>query len=226
MRMIKVIAFDLDDTLLDTSGLLAPRFALATFHFMIKKGLKINVKECEEIRKKLVTKVSHREVFEKLAYEYGTQETVDNLPEIIDHFYNPILPDQLPLMPGARENIEYLKNKYTLYLVTAGAQTSQLSKAFAMGIVKDFKKVIVVNSLIRHRKADAFLKIINEEQIQASELLCIGNSLVSEIADAIEIGAIACHFDHGESRGSVENLSRKPHFYLKTHAELIKACGL
>lgn len=224
--MIKVIAFDLDDTLLDTSGLLAPKFALATFQFMVQNGLKLSVEECEEIRKELVKTVSHREVFEKLAHEHGTKETIDNLPEIIDHFYNPTLPDQLPLMPGARENIDYLKNKYVLYLVTAGAKTSQLSKAFAMGIVKDFKKVIVVNSLIKHRKTDAFLQILKDEQIQPNELLCVGNSLVSEIVDAINIGAIACHFDHGESRGSVENLSRKPHFYIKNHAELIKTCGL
>lgn len=224
--MIKAIAFDLDDTLLDTSGLLAPQFALATFRFMIDKGLKLTVEECEEIRKELVKTVSHREVFERLAQEYGTAETIENLPEIIDHFYNPALPQDLPLMPGARENLDYLKNKYALYLVTAGARTSQLAKAFALGIVKDFKKVIVVNSLIKHRKYDTFLQILNEEQIQPHELLCIGNSLVSEIADALEIGAIACHFEHGESRGLVENLKRAPHFNIKTHAELIETCKL
>lgn len=224
--MIKAIAFDLDDTLLDTSGLLAPQFALATFRFMIKKGLKLTVEECEDIRKELVKTVSHREVFERLAHEYGTPETVENLPEIIDHFYNPALPQDLPLMPGARENLDYLKDKYSLYLVTAGARTSQLAKAFAMGIVKDFKKVIVVNSLIKHRKLDTFLQIIKEEEIQPHELLCIGNSLVSEITDALEIGAITCHFDHGESRGHVDNLKRLPHFYIKSHAELIETCKL
>ncbi|MCC2678424.1 MAG: superfamily hydrolase [Pseudobdellovibrio sp.] len=224
--MIKAIAFDLDDTLLDTSGLLAPQFALATFQFMIKKGLKLSVEECEEMRKELVKTISHREVFERLAHEHGTAETVENLPEIIDHFYNPALPHDLPLMPGARENLDYLKDKYSLYLVTAGARTSQLAKAFALGIVKDFKKVIVVNSLIKHRKYDTFLQIIKDEEIQPHELLCIGNSLVSEIADALEIGAIACHFDHGESRGHVENLKRLPHFYIKTHKELIDTCKL
>jgi putative hydrolase of the HAD superfamily len=224
--MIKAIAFDLDDTLLDTSGLLAPKFALATFQFMIKKGLKLSVEECEEIRKELVKSISHREVFERLAHEYGTPETVENLPEIIDHFYNPVLPSELPLMPGARENIDYLKGKYELYLVTAGARTSQLSKAFAMGIVRDFKKVIIVNSLIKHRKYDTFLQIMKDEGITPDQFLVIGNSLVSEIADALEAGAITCHFDHGESRGSIENLPRQPHYYVKTHAELIKTCQL
>jgi FMN phosphatase YigB (HAD superfamily) len=193
---------------------------------MITKGLKLSVEECEEIRKELVKSVSHREVFERLAHEHGTPETIENLPEIIDHFYNPVLPQELPLMLGARENLDYLKDKYALYLVTSGARTSQLSKAFAMGIVRDFKKVIIVNSLIRHRKYDTFLEIIKDEQIKPDELLVIGNSLLSEIADALEVGAITCHFDHGESRGSVENLSRSPHFTVKNHAELIKTCQL
>ena len=110
--MIKAIAFDLDDTLLDTSGLLAPQFALATFEFMIKKGLKMSVEECEILRKEMVKSVSHREVFETLARNFGTDETRAALPEIIKHFYDPTLPDHLPLMPGARENIDYLKQKY------------------------------------------------------------------------------------------------------------------
>lgn len=224
--MIKAIAFDLDDTLLDTSGLLAPKFALATFQFMVKKGLKLTVEECEEMRRELVKTVSHREVFERLAQDYGTAETVKNLPEIIDHFYNPTLPQELPLMPGARENLDYLKDRYSLYLVTAGARTSQLGKAFALGITKDFKKILVVNSLIKHRKFDTFLQIIKEEEIQPHELLCIGNSIASEIVDALEVGAITCHFDHGESRGSVETLKRAPHFYIKSHAELIRTCQL
>jgi putative hydrolase of the HAD superfamily len=224
--MIKAIAFDLDDTLLDTSGLLAPQFALATFKFMVQMGLKLKVEECEEIRKTLVSTVSHREVFEKLAQDHGTQETIDKLPEIIDKFYNPKLPEHLPLMPGARKNLDYLKPKYSLYLVTAGAKTSQLSKAFALGVAKDFKKIVVVNSLVRHKKSDAFLEIIKAEEIQPEQLLCVGNSLLSEIADALAIGSLTCHFDHGESRGHVSDLPRPPHFYVKNHSELISTCRL
>ena len=61
-------------------------------------------------------------------------------------------------------------------------------------IVKDFKKVIIVNSLIKHRKFDTFLQIIKDEAIQPEELLVIGNSLTSEIADALEVGAITSSY--------------------------------
>ncbi len=224
--MIKAIAFDLDDTLLDTTGLLAPQYALATFDFMIQKGLSLSLIECELRRQELIKKISHREVFEKFANEFGTDETRAALQQTIEMFYNPALPKRLPLMPGARDNINYLKDKYVLYLVTAGAEKSQLAKAYALGVVPDFKAVIVVNSLLKHRKKDAFESIIASEKIESENLLCIGNSISSEIKDALDIGALACHFEHGEARGEISDLIRPPHFHVKNHSELIKICQL
>lgn len=224
--MIKAIAFDLDDTLLDTTGLLAPQYALTTFEFMIKKGLNLSLEECEIRRQQLIKSISHREVFEIFANEFGTEETRNTLPETIEMFYNPALPEKLPLIEGARENINYLKNKYTLYLVTAGAEKSQLAKAYALGVVPDFKRVIVVNSLLKHRKKDTFENIISTENIKSENLLCIGNSISSEIKDALSIGAIACHFEHGEARGSILDLVRPPHYHIKKHSELITTCQL
>ncbi|MGZ3692198.1 MAG: HAD family hydrolase [Pseudobdellovibrio sp.] len=224
--MIKAIALDLDDTLLDTTGLLAPQYALETFQFMISKGLKLSLVECEFRRRELIKKMSHREVFEGFANEFGTDETRAALERTIEMFYNPALPEKLPLMEGARENIDYLKTKYSLYLVTAGAEKSQLAKAEAMGVMKDFKKVIVVNSLLKHRKKDAFQNIVSEEKIESENLLCVGNSITSEIKDALAIGAITCHFEHGEARGEISDLIRPPHFHIKHHSELIQACRL
>ena len=42
----------------------------------------------------------------------------------------------------------------------------------------------------------------------------------------IAIGAITCHFEHGEARGEVSDLIRPPHFHIKHHSELLKACRL
>jgi putative hydrolase of the HAD superfamily len=224
--MIKAIAFDLDDTLLDTSGLLTPKASRDTFNFMIQKGLKLSPEECENLRTNFIRTFSHREVFEKLAYSHGTTETIEHLPQIYDSFYFAKLPVSLPLIQDARQNIDYLKPKYALYLVTAGIESSQVGKVKALGIEKDFKNVFVVNSLLKHKKKDAFEQIIELENIKANELLCIGNSLLSEIHDALAIGAMACYFEHGEERGKLSELPRLPDFHVKNHAELIKACQL
>jgi putative hydrolase of the HAD superfamily len=224
--MIKAIAFDLDDTLLDTSGLLTPKASRDTFSLMIEKGLKLSLSECESFRTNLIRTYSHREVFEKLANTYGTPETIEHLPQIYDSFYFAKLPDTLPLIKDARQNLDYLKTKYTLYLVTAGIESSQLGKVQALGIKKDFKDVFVVNSLLKHKKKDAFQKIIEIEKIKPNELLCVGNSLLSEIQDALSLGAKACYFEHGEERGKLSDLPRLPDYHVKNHSELIKACQL
>lgn len=224
--MIKAIAFDLDDTLLDTSGLLAPQATVQAFELMIKRGLKLSTAQCEAFRQQLVKTMSHREVFEKLAAKYGTDETRTALPQITSTFYEPTVPTQLPLIEGARQNIDYLKAKYTLYLVTAGAEKSQLEKVKALGVLSDFKKVYVVNSLTNQRKYDVFSDIIKDMSIKNEELLCIGNSLLSEIHDALSIGAKACYFEFGEARGSLAELSRKPDYHITQHSQLITACQL
>ena len=224
--MTKAIALDLDDTLLDTSGILTPAASRDSFELMIKFGLKLSVDECEKLRQELIRSLSHREVFEKLALDYGTDETRQNLKTIYDAFYLPKLPPKLPLIRGARENIDYLKSRYSLYLVTAGLEDSQMGKVRALGIEKDFKKIFIVNSILKHKKKDAFYEIISSEKISPPNLLCVGNSLLSEIKDAIEIGAQSCYYEHGEERGKISDLPRPPDYKISTHSELITACRL
>ena len=87
-------------------------------------------------------------------------------------------------------------------------------------------KIFVVNSLLKNRKKEAFSEIIRVENIHPDELLCIGNSISSEIADAIEMKATACYFEYGENRGAISSLSRQPDFHIKHHRELISTCRL
>lgn len=225
--MIKVIAFDLDDTLLDTSGMLAPVATREAFDTLIKAGLKLSHEECEKLRIEWIKEISHRDVFEKLALQHGNAETRTAAEIATQLFYEPRLPEKLPLLEGARENINYLKKKYAMYLVTAGTEDAQLRKAHALGIVDDFKEIFVVNSLMKRRKKSVFLEIIEKNKIQPHELLCIGNSLTSEIHDAIEIKAVSCYFEFGEERGRLaEDPLFKPTYHIKHHSELIKACRL
>lgn len=224
--MIKAIAIDLDDTLLDTSGLLAPKATLDAFEHMIRNGLRLTVEECETLRIDLIRNISHRDVFEKLAREHGDESTVRALAETICLFYDPIIPAELPLMPGARENLDYLKNKYTLFLVTAGHEPAQRQKIRALGIEKDFREIYIVDSLTKKRKKDVFRRILDEQGLQPEELLCVGNSISSEIRDALSIGASACYFEFGENRGEISQLPRAPHFHIRRHSELIPVCRL
>lgn len=224
--MIKAIAIDLDDTLLDTSGILAPKATEDAFSYLIRNGLQLDLAQCEQRRIELIKSISHREVFEILAHQYGNQQTLEILPQVIKLFYDPPIPQKLPLMEGARENLDYLKSKYQLYLVTAGSESAQLKKAQSLGVTQDFKKIFVVNSLLKKRKKDSFLEILKEEHIEPAQLLCIGNSISSEITDALSIDATACYFEFGEDRGDINKLPRQPQYRIKHHRELIPTCRL
>ena len=126
-----------------------------------------------------------------------------------------------------KNNLDQLKNKYELYLVTAGLEEAQMAKIKSLNIFHYFKKIFIVDSLNQKRKFDAFTAIVSESQIQPENLLCIGNSLNSEIKDARLIGAWACYFAFGEDRGSYPtDPLLQPHFTVLNHSELIKTCRI
>ena len=226
--MIRAIAFDLDDTLLDTSGLLVPAATQHSFKILIQHGLKLSLAECEKQRLEMIRTVSHKDVFLNLALLYGSAATQAVVPQAIAAFYEPPLPANLPLLPGARQNIDYLKkNNYLLYVVTAGADATQRGKVKALGIQDDFLKVYVIDSLHQQRKKAAFLDIIKLNAISNKELLCIGNSLTSEIYDAINIGAKSCYFEFGDERGKMSSVkSEQPDYHIYNHKDLISTCHL
>ncbi len=224
---IRAIAFDLDDTLLDTSGKLSPQAAQNAFQILIDAGLNLTLEECEQKRTEMIRTISHKEVFEKLAQDFGTETTQAATPRATKAFYEPDVPEKLHLLSGALENLEYLSQNYALYLVTAGNASAQKQKIAALRIGHFFKKIFIVNSLVKERKIHSFQKILELENIASSKLLCIGNSLSSEITDAVQLKAKSCFFDFGEDRGQIEQLTKlNPDFRVKEHKELISVCQL
>lgn len=224
---IKSIAFDLDDTLLGTTEVLVPAASRAAFQVLIESGLSLDLEACEEFRLEMIKTISHKDVFLQLSQKFGSEKTMKAVEKAIDLFYNPSVPDTLPLLPLAQENLDYLSKKYTLYLVTAGFKKGQESKIKSLGIAKYFKQVFIVDSLNNERKKDAFQKILELDRLQPAELLCIGNSLSSEIKDAKELGCRTCYFEYGEDRGKDKSDPMySPDYHVTQHSDLIIACQL
>ena len=112
-------------------------------------------------------------------------------------------------------------------LGTAGLEDAQMAKIKSLNIEHYFKKIFIIDSFLQKRKFDAFSAIISENDMQPENLLCIGNSLSSEIKDARLIGAWACYFAFGEDRGAYPTDPQlQPHFTVSSHSELIKTCRI
>ncbi len=231
MKKIKCIALDLDDTLLDTSGLLLPMAARKACDTMLALGLQCTTEVCLEWRAKLAKEMSHREIFLEIAKRFGSSSGADQILPMakagIESFYNPDIPKNLSLLPLALENLKILAKNYKLFLVTSGAPITQNKKIDAAGIRHFFKQVYTLDAFKSEKKKTAFENIIATEKIEAIELMSIGNRLFEEIRQAKQLGARTCYFKYGEHVGEIPQLpeDHADHTVL-SHQELISVCQL
>ncbi len=227
MSSIKCIAFDLDDTLLDTSHTLVPAASQKACQAMIDLGLECKLQECMDLRQSLAESLSHTEIFPEIANRYPCKDPKSAVEAALRHFYSPEVPSFMNPMPGVIENLEYLKGKYKLFIVTMGEEETQKKKIAALRISHYFEKIYIVNGFKGHKKQTAFENIVLENNIKNSELLSIGNRISSEIHDANVIGAKTCFFAFGEHKNE-KRLSSfdNPHYTVKNHRELLSTCEL
>lgn len=227
MTKYKSIAFDLDDTLLDTSGLLVPLASQRACEAMLAAGLRCTLNECMEMRRELSNELSHTDIFTKIADHFGTNQKGKAIHDALEKFYNPEVPKNLPLIAGGFENLEKLKDNYELFLVTMGSPEAQKEKIRSLGIEKYFKKIYILNGFLGEKKDSAFLDILKNENHSPEELLSVGNRLSSEIRDGKRVGADTCYFAYGEHVGEKEQYPEDhPDFTITDHKDLIEVCGL
>ncbi len=225
--MIKAIAFDLDDTLIDTSKVLLPLATVSAYKSMVSQGLPIDFKTFEDERKIGVLSMAHKKIFKVIADKYGQNFKEEIAAAGIEAFYNPVLPDALPILAGANENLLNLSKKYTLFVVTAGSVPTQKKKVEASGLSHFFKKAYTIDGFKNERKRVAFEDILKNLALKPEELISIGNRLSQEIHDAKELGCITCHFNYGEHVGELaRNDFEIPDFRVESHKELISTCRL
>lgn len=227
MAPIKCIAFDLDDTLVDTSQLLVPLAARHACEAMINNGVKADIDTCLAWRASKAAEMTHQEIFQSFIDKYGSTTPNIALQAAMKAFYNPEVPPRLPLMDGAEDNLKKLSQKYVLFLVTSGEPEAQSRKIKAAGIESYFKKIYLVNNFKKEEKKDAFLDILKSENIQPEELLSIGNRLSQEIRHAKICGAKTCYFCHGEHVGEQPTQREDyPDVTIYKHSEFMRACSL
>jgi putative hydrolase of the HAD superfamily len=225
--MIKAIAFDLDDTLIDTSGILVPLASKFAYEAMRSRGLQANFEIFEEERRFGALFMSHQLIFQKIAEKYAEHSILEIAAAGVQAFYNPIIPEKLPLLPGALENLDSLQAKYPLFLVTSGSVPTQNRKVRSANVNHYFKKIYTLDGFKKERKQSAFTDILSSLNLQPEELLSIGNRLSQEIHDAKELGCKTCYFRYGEHVGeAARNQFEIPDFSVENHQELISTCQL
>lgn len=201
---IKACILDLDDTLLDTSGLLVQRAYLASCKKMIQAGLNANIEQCQDFRKQWVQRENRNQIFKALSKKFGLKNS--NSPSDIEQiakigessFLKRKVETDIHCFQGVYELLVDLKKHYRLFLVSSGDRETQLQKLGILKLSIYFDQIYLMDPLQKQTKQEAFQEILQQYALQSKSCLSIGNRIDNEIAEAKALGMQTCWLQHGE----------------------------
>ena len=191
---IKVIAFDADDTLWVNETY----FREAEHQFA-------KLLTAYETENKIEQELFKTEIRNLGLYGYGVKGFMlsmvecaleisnNNLkPTLLNNVLNigkEMLEKPIELLDGVEEVLKALQGKYKLIVATKGDLLDQERKLERSGLMQYFHHVEVMSE----KKESDYKKLLSHLDIDAGELLMIGNSLKSDILPLVKIGASAIH---------------------------------
>jgi len=187
--MIKIIAFDADDTLWDNESYFQE--AEKKFCEMLEDYLPHHTVQ----RELLQTEIKNISL-----YGYGikafmlsmietairiTDRTIKN--EALERMISigqALLQQPVQLIDGVEEVLKSLKPKYKLVMATKGDLLDQERKLKKSGLARYFHHIEIMSE----KKEPDFEKLIKHLDVKPDELMMIGNSLKSDILPVLNIG--------------------------------------
>ena len=211
MTKIKNLIFDLDNTLYDFSTIWKEsnkqvyeylkydkivsyeeffKQYKAINNMLVEEVLKGNIK-LREIRNKRLTLT-----LEKFGIILTEEDCNNYYEKQFDFILESIKPNQ-----EVNQWIKQLNKKYKMIILTNGKSCEQRRKIEKLGLDNMFKLYISGETHISKPKAEAFINVLEKENIVASETMMIGDSLHHDINPANKLGIKTClverkwHFD-------------------------------
>ena len=198
----KLIIFDLDDTLVDTSGSLGPRKLFDALQVMVEAGLV--VKSMAEGLKRLKAidenSLSGKDSIMQFVKEMNGASSIAEIG--IKEYYEHIEGEYaLSEIEGASQMLSILAEKYILVVVSWGLEAQQLLKMKKAGItVSLFAKVIFIPE---NDKKPVYESLLREFTIAPTEALVCGDRFNWDLLPAQELGMKTVHFRWGRGRKAV-----------------------
>jgi putative hydrolase of the HAD superfamily len=196
-----LIIFDLDDTLIDTSGSITP-FALENaLQSMIAAGLRISTYEdaLEQLKRINKTALSSSDALsEFIEILDGTAEHLQVGKEKLCNE----LPADIPIFPidGAGELLTELAQDHELALVTMGKSAIQMEKLKKAGIDSALFSNIVVSE-DRNKKIH-YKRLTEGGRYFSNEILVCGDRIAIDLTPAKDLGFKTVHVRWGRGLNS------------------------
>jgi putative hydrolase of the HAD superfamily len=128
--------------------------------------------------------------------ETAIQVTNGKIPasdlEVILGWGKRMLMEPTELLEGVEGALRELNGRYDLLLITKGDLFDQESKLARSGLAELFSGVEIVSE----KNAATYRAILKRRSIKANEFVMVGNSLRSDVAPVVELGARAVHIPY------------------------------
>ena len=149
-------------------------------------------------KKEVVKKELIRQRFQSTFDEFGI---VDIDPEKMNAFYLNEMPNQIHLMKGVQETLEYLfEKKYRMYIITNGFKEVQHKKLKTSGLYSFFKKIYISEEVKTPKPGKAIFEYaIKSSNAKKKQSLMVGDDWEVDILGATNIGIDAIFVSNADN---------------------------
>ena len=191
-----LIAFDLDDTLIDTSGAVTPYKLREVINLLLERGINIGsfstaIQEMEALDKTCVTS---KDTVRLTLERYQALHLIDDAYAL----YSMPLPKDfmIPTTPHAKKVLQILRQRgYILTIVTGGKRAYQLEKLEKAGLEPSiFSKISIPED---SKKRPHYEDLLKEFLVPPRECIAVGDRIPMDLAPAHELGFRTVHMRWG-----------------------------
>lgn len=234
MSPLKVLVFDLDDTLLNTSETLLPAAQRESWSALKMAGVELPWEEfLKRWRRASRLKEPGKDLIETFVGEIKdpvgrplSPERLKTITEALHQaFYGRRVKESLVLFEGARKTLEQLAPHFVLHLLTAGFLGTQRQKVQGLQIESQFQAIHYCDIERGEKKEHYFEKILADSSYAPEQHMSVGNRRDTDIGPAKKLGLKTCLMLRGEhlhQRPASEN--EIPDFEIEDIRDLISLC--
>lgn len=215
---IKVIVFDLDDTIIDTFSLLITPLERKAAKKMVEAGF-LNLKEKNLSDFLLDLRKKHPSSMEEKIAELnpGINTEILNARRAV---FSKISLNNIKVNPAVISMLRKLRRYYKIYLLSEGNQKFQKDKIERLELKKIFDGIFIVRNAYEKEKTIASL--IRKLNLKASNCLVVGNRMDSEIRAGNKLGTQTVWVKKGEGCLGVGEKTWEPDFTIEDILKLEK----
>jgi FMN phosphatase YigB (HAD superfamily) len=194
-----LIIFDLDDTLIDTSGAVTPFKMKECLSRFINDGLPIPnfEKAYGELLSINAKSYKSKDALVQFLLKFGGDPSL--IHGAMEEMSKPLPADfAVPTTPNAKEILKTFANLHTLALVTGGHPPFQMEKLEKAGIDRSvFSNIAIPEDSV---KKPFYQRLIREFSVSPEEVLVCGDRIAMDLLPAFELGITTVHMRWGRGR--------------------------